>query len=187
MGNENVKPICSTSQNKDNDTSNRIQTEQKYDDIDSDDDDCNQEVVVNDKDGRRRVPDFEDKDEHILKCIGYMEMTWTKKNGNDVIRRRECGTGTVFHVGQDGSTFVLTCAHNVSHALYCCSNCGNYSFSKNKNYCCGAPDYKREKNLIATEIRFSERSIYNKYTKQIEDNKQLEVYYGDTEKSYLCD
>eukprot|EP01084_Bolivina_argentea_P050501 92884_1 len=95
-------------------------------------------------DRRCRVPDFEDKDEHILKCIGYMEMTWIKKNGNDVIKRRECATGTVFHVGEDGSTFVLTCAHNVAHALYCCSNCGNYSFSKKQN-CCAAPDCKREK------------------------------------------
>eukprot|EP01084_Bolivina_argentea_P005830 11000_1 len=180
---------CSRHEEKANDDNDSLKHEIKhqYEDNQSDDDYCDQEVVVNDKDGRRRAPDFEDKDCNILKCIGYMEMTWTKKNGNDVIKRRECGTGTVFHVGEDGTTFILTCAHNIAHALYCCSNCGNHSFNKKKNYCCPAPDYKREPNLTATEIRFSQRSIHNKYTKQIEDNKQLEVYYGDTEESYLCD
>eukprot|EP01084_Bolivina_argentea_P300872 518909_1 len=57
---------------------------------------------------------------------------------------------------------------------------------KKKKNCCAAPDCKREKNLPATEIRFSQRSIYNKYRTRLGDH-ELEICYGDNVKSYLCD
>eukprot|EP01084_Bolivina_argentea_P148216 259165_1 len=161
--------------------------DEKHADIEPelDDDYCNQEAIVNDEDGRRRAPDSEDRNEAILKCIGYLEITWTHKNGDDIIKRREMGTGTVFHVAKDGTTYVLTCAHNVRTGIYCCSKCKNYSFKKTNHGVCAASNYQRE-IINAKEIRFTRRFIDNEGRKK-QGDVELVIKYGDSEEVYLCD
>eukprot|EP01084_Bolivina_argentea_P142680 250634_1 len=162
--------------------------DQKHADYESelDDDYCDQEAIVNDEDGRLRVPESEDKNEAILKCIGYLENTWTHKNGHEIIKKREIGTGTVFHVTGDGTTFVLTCAHNVRTAIYCCSKCNNYSFTKTSHGVCRASDYEKE-IINAKEIRFTRRFMHNEGRKKQDDGLELVIKYGDSEDAYLCD
>eukprot|EP01084_Bolivina_argentea_P005834 11015_1 len=160
--------------------SEELATDEKYDT----DDDCDQEAIVNENDGRRRITLKEAEHDHIFKCIGYMEITFEHK---DAGRHREMGTGTVFHVKNDGTTLILTAAHNVRTLAHGCKDCNKYFYTSKKHMhqnCKGNLTI----NVIvkAAEIRFSRRSIYNKYTKVVDD-KNIEVIYGDVEDMCFCD
>eukprot|EP01084_Bolivina_argentea_P226338 382333_1 len=153
------------------------------DEDDDDDDHCGQEAIVNNVDGRRKVTQSEDKTENIMQCIGYLEASF--KTNQDKLN--VAGTGTVFEVKTDGTTLVLTCAHNVRALIYKCSKCNKEMFIKKRHNNHEISDFLPGKIVKANTIKFMRRSILNEYQRPIGNGNIEVIRYGDTEEVYVCD
>eukprot|EP01084_Bolivina_argentea_P137531 242225_1 len=138
-----------------------------YNDL-SDDSDCVQEFIVNKTDGREIVYEFapEYKEYDIYQCIGQIVVTFDYFKEYKY-RLNAKGTGTVIFVKKDVNgehiAYVITCAHNVRHGVWECTQCKQLRETKHK-YCFSCNQGKHEKSqrkkmLKANKISFKRRSI----------------------------
>eukprot|EP01084_Bolivina_argentea_P103639 185610_1 len=150
--------------------------DEKYTESDSEEYD-NQEVIVNDEDLRMKVLESDDKGESVMKCIGNLKSKYIYDTNS--YRQTTAGTGTVFHVGSNGETFVITCAHNIRRLIYECDTCGVYMDKKQQHGKCDISDLKK-KIIKANDVKFVQRSIYKRYERTMDDDekKRQIIEYG---------
>ncbi len=125
---------------------------------------------MNDADLRIKVLQSDDKGESVMKCIGNLKSSYIYDTNS--FRQTTAGTGTVFHVGSNGETFVITCAHNVRRLVYECGTCGIYMEKKQQHGSCNINDLNTKRY---------ERAMHD------DENKREIIEYGDTENVYECD
>eukprot|EP01084_Bolivina_argentea_P039998 73902_1 len=151
-----------------------------------------QEAIVNSTDLRTAVYNSNQKDEQILKCIGYLRTTFKYAQHSYKLQKR--GTGTVISVSNDKICYVLTCAHNIRTKVYHCPNCNKYlnlkhddknrAYYENHSNCTTTPN---PKFIKANKIEFIRCSIHKQYQKKMQNKSdELVIKYGDEEKIYLC-
>eukprot|EP01084_Bolivina_argentea_P288200 494636_1 len=160
--------------------------EEKYEKEDTEEYD-NQEVIVNNTDLRVKVIESDDRKQSIMECIGHLKSDFIYDTNE--YRKSVAGTGTVFHVGNDGATFVVSCAHNVRTLVWHCSKCNKYMNDKAIHDPCSDTFVLnlQRKIIKANRIKFVKRCIHKKYEKVIDDSKKEIIEYGDTENVYECD
>eukprot|EP01084_Bolivina_argentea_P054534 99993_1 len=147
---------------------------------------ANQEVIVNEHDLRIKATKSDDKNESIMQCIGHLESHYIY-DAHGGYRKSTAGTATVFYVGSNGKTFIVSCAHNVRTLVWRCNQCQKYMDKKKKHGKCGMNDFS-EILIKANRINFVKRCIYKKYEKVMDDDSKKQIIeYGDIEKVYECD
>eukprot|EP01083_Nonionella_stella_P126939 384461_1 len=153
------------------------------------------EVIVNGQDLRQPVYETKQKDEHIIKCIGQLRVTY--KYDDHSLQSVGTGTGTVFKsVTNNGITtsFIITCAHNIRTIIFHCNKCNKYMETRNDNgqmitkcidkNCNGAGVDLTTQMIKPTQIEFKRRSIHKLC--EIEDPEDGTIIYkfGDNRKCY---
>eukprot|EP01084_Bolivina_argentea_P259503 437858_1 len=153
------------------------QQQNKYQDQnDSDSDHDYQEVVVNGSDYRKPVYKFvSHRDLQIIKCIGQIEAEYNYIVEHDY-KESSVGTGTVYRVTNDGSSFILSCAHNVRHQVKHCSKCNTYNPTNKKCSKCNNKCDQR-KVIQPTAIEFHRYTTTDKDFAHLEDSYVCKEIY----------
>eukprot|EP01084_Bolivina_argentea_P067391 122716_1 len=141
--------------------SNDTMSKYRQYDLDEDpDDDYNECVLDPNNDRRIIICDSQNKSDGIIQCIGSIESQYIP---DSQIRQTEKthGTGTVIHIDDSNTTYVLTAAHNVLVAEKQCKKCKTKTL---KTYCpnktCNSK-FKAKKTgqlIKPTHVYFSRRS-----------------------------
>eukprot|EP01084_Bolivina_argentea_P125257 221943_1 len=173
-----------------NDKDKKPQNDQNYstdyqqiDSYDSNDEECDEEVIVTGSDSREKVTNSVDKNQHIIRCIGQVKSQFRYIQHEFNIKTT--GTATVFRVIHN-KAYALTAAHNVRCQIKQCNGANGHYFYKEPGAYCKKCGHLFKKVIIkATKFTFS-RNETNYQSSYKKDGLDVIFHYGQTIETYKC-
>eukprot|EP01084_Bolivina_argentea_P276619 472025_1 len=158
-------------------TSTKVDFLDEKSQYDADDNDCIEETLIHSATDRRKaIWESPNKDDNIIKCIGSLEMEYTK---NLYQPEKSIGTGTVIHIDRNDICYILTAAHNFYQALRKCLNCNKQTIKSRCSHCNCRQKTQEIKPLQLTKadtIIFKRRCIVKEKIDPVTGNKYT---FGD--------